>query len=259
MSTQENGFACWAIVEVMGHHRFAGHASETTIAGAGFVRLDVPENGTAQAFSKLFAPASIYAITPVSEAVARELAAGFRAAPVNEWDLPRLRAPEPRVQEALAAPARPCCLCEYPAPDAFCARCGASQEPTQVAPYDPPSPPTIVRDWTPVVSLQGGDRVLVHVVRGVQLAYPQPGTVWAGPGGVSEATVSLDGMLIRDEAYLHTNKPGGRLGYDVFVRAEDCSVCDFPDPQHGPRWAPSSTGTDAADVVGDYADDDVPF
>lgn len=131
MSTRENGFSCWAIVEVMGHHRFAGHVSETTIAGAGFVRLDVPESGTAQAFSKLFAPASLYAITPVSEAVARELAAGFRAAPVNEWDLPRLRAPEPRKDEPVAERVRGCRLCEYPAPDAFCARCGADQEEPQ--------------------------------------------------------------------------------------------------------------------------------
>jgi len=72
------GFEGWALVEVMGHHKFAGKVTEATIAGAGFLRLDVPESVGQQAFTKFISPAALYALTPVSEDVARGLAASYR-------------------------------------------------------------------------------------------------------------------------------------------------------------------------------------
>lgn len=84
----------WAIVEVMGHHRYAGKVTEQAIGGCNFVRVDVPlieASGTSDAqqpFTKLLGQASIFAITPVSEAVARHVAAQMRAAPVHVYDLP---------------------------------------------------------------------------------------------------------------------------------------------------------------------------
>ena len=50
---QKTGF--WAIVEIMGHKRYAGHVSEQVVGGASFVRVDVPEHGECQAFTKLLA------------------------------------------------------------------------------------------------------------------------------------------------------------------------------------------------------------
>jgi hypothetical protein len=84
----QEAFATWAIVEVMGHKRFAGFVSEQVVAGHGFVRVDVPPIGEGPrdgAFTKLFGTASIYAITPVAEDVARKAAASFRERPVETW------------------------------------------------------------------------------------------------------------------------------------------------------------------------------
>lgn len=88
----------WAIVEVMGHQRYAGKVTEQAIGGCNFVRVDVPRIDQStpdraditQAFTKLLGQASIFAITPVSEAVARHVAASIRAAPVHVYDLPRV-------------------------------------------------------------------------------------------------------------------------------------------------------------------------
>lgn len=35
-------FEGWAILELMGHRRLGGYVSEATVAGAGFLRIDVP-------------------------------------------------------------------------------------------------------------------------------------------------------------------------------------------------------------------------
>src|SRR5438270_10021519 len=71
-------FDQWAIVEVMGHKKYAGRVTEQQIAGAGLVRVDVPEvkvgEKTHPPFSKLIGPASIYCITPVTEELARKAA-----------------------------------------------------------------------------------------------------------------------------------------------------------------------------------------
>lgn len=78
----------WAVVEIMGHHIFAGELSEETIGGTAFVRLDVPATAASAAFSKLFGAGSIYAITPVAEDVARMRAEKISAIPLTAWDLP---------------------------------------------------------------------------------------------------------------------------------------------------------------------------
>lgn len=111
--TEQQKFECWAIVEVMGHSKYAGYVSEQAIGGASFVRVDVPEciyeeeecavdeRGYADyslprikstvsvpAFTKLLGQSSIFAITPTTEDLARRAAAGFRSRPLNEYDLP---------------------------------------------------------------------------------------------------------------------------------------------------------------------------
>jgi len=76
----------WAIVEVMGHTKYAGFISEHTMAGCAFIRIEIPEipaetegvgvdrrviRETIPGFTKLLGPSSIFAITPVPEERAR--------------------------------------------------------------------------------------------------------------------------------------------------------------------------------------------
>ena len=95
-STPEIEKSFFANVEVMGHRRFAGKVSEQVIAGHGFVRVDVPAVGDRMAFTKLIGPSSIYAITPVSEEVAKQLAAQYCERPVEIYS--------PSVQRQLMPP-----------------------------------------------------------------------------------------------------------------------------------------------------------
>lgn len=83
----ETKFDQWAIVDLMGHQRYIGRVTEQVIAGTGFVRVDVPEAGDTPAWTKLVGTASIYAITPVSEAIARKLAASRQQRPVQAYEL----------------------------------------------------------------------------------------------------------------------------------------------------------------------------
>lgn len=94
-------FRQWCLVEIMGHKTFAGLVSELTLAGASFLRVDVPAAGQYPAFSKMFGAQAVYCITPVSEDVARMKAAALRATPVDVWDLPE------EIRRRLMTPALP--------------------------------------------------------------------------------------------------------------------------------------------------------
>jgi hypothetical protein len=68
----------WAIVEVLGHKKFAGYVSEQVLGGAVLVRVDVPETDQCGVFTKpytkLVGVGSIYCITPTTEEIARRAA-----------------------------------------------------------------------------------------------------------------------------------------------------------------------------------------
>jgi len=83
-------FSEWAVVEFMGHRRYAGLLSEHTIAGHGFLRLDVYIEGDTPVVSQLYSPSSVYCITPVAEDVARKVAKGSQPQPVTRWEVPEL-------------------------------------------------------------------------------------------------------------------------------------------------------------------------
>lgn len=94
-ATDTPTFAEWVILEILGHRRMAGYLTEQQIAGAGFLRLDIPgADGQAPA-TQLYAPASIYAIHPTTEAIARHVAQTCRPAPVQRWELPAAELAEP--------------------------------------------------------------------------------------------------------------------------------------------------------------------
>jgi len=94
-------FDQWALVEIMGHDRYAGRVTEQVIGGCAFVRVDVPEvvsdqllldtgkpEVIAPGFSKLFGQGAIFSITPVSEEIARKMAASYRASPIKAFEMP---------------------------------------------------------------------------------------------------------------------------------------------------------------------------
>lgn len=97
--TENDIFAEWVILELLGHRRLAGFLTEQVIAGHGFLRLDAPgQPGTTQ----LYPPTSVYCITPTTEAIARALAPTCQPAPVQRWELPPAITPTEETAEALA-------------------------------------------------------------------------------------------------------------------------------------------------------------
>jgi hypothetical protein len=86
----DKGFDEWALVELMGHQRIAGRVTEAEIGGCKFVRVDVPESDGRQPLTKFLGPASIYAITPMTEETAREVAGRIDSSPISAWDARRL-------------------------------------------------------------------------------------------------------------------------------------------------------------------------
>lgn len=89
---------CWAIVELMGHARFAGYCSEESMFGGAMLRIDVPETDDQVAFTKYYSHGAIYAFTPCTEETAQRAARAFAARPPHFYD-----APLPRIAAAHAA------------------------------------------------------------------------------------------------------------------------------------------------------------
>ena len=116
----------WAIVELMGHVRLAGRLTEEEKFGTKMGRLDIPIEspcdsccGSGQtAFmvgtpcckcdgaktlvtfvTQYFGGGSVYRITFVTEAVARQVARGSQPSPVSPWDFPKALPPGRRVDD----------------------------------------------------------------------------------------------------------------------------------------------------------------
>jgi hypothetical protein len=71
--SDDQTFQQHCIVELLGHRTLAGLVSETTIAGVGFLRIDIPR-ADGSSVTKFVAPKSIYEMHPCSEDVATETA-----------------------------------------------------------------------------------------------------------------------------------------------------------------------------------------
>lgn len=92
MTSEIKAYDGWAIVELMGHVRMAGRVSEAPMFGTALLRVDIP-NG--DSYTTQFASGgSIYRLTPCSEEVARAVAHGGQAAPIEPWELRRLEGPK---------------------------------------------------------------------------------------------------------------------------------------------------------------------
>jgi hypothetical protein len=91
--TDSQPFGEWAVIELMGHRRLAGYVREVQLAGAGFLRLDIPEHDGDPGRTQYISPGSVYALHPTDEATARRAAGAWRPAPVQRWELPAAPAP----------------------------------------------------------------------------------------------------------------------------------------------------------------------
>ena len=83
-------FEQWAVVELFGHQRIAGLVSEQVIGGCSFVRVDVPENGEAQGYTKLYGNGAIYAMTFVDEETGMAAAKQCSPKPIDEYSARRM-------------------------------------------------------------------------------------------------------------------------------------------------------------------------
>jgi hypothetical protein len=84
----KEGFDQWAIVELMGHVKIAGHVTEAEIFGAKMGRVDIP-NADGGFTTQYFSGGSVYRLTPTTEEIARAVAVRNQPAPVYTWDLPK--------------------------------------------------------------------------------------------------------------------------------------------------------------------------
>ncbi len=87
MSEKTEHFEGWCILEILGHRKLGGYVREQNVAGAGFLRIDVPGEEGAVA-TQFYSPGALYCLTPVTEQVARRFAAGVKPEPVTRWELP---------------------------------------------------------------------------------------------------------------------------------------------------------------------------
>jgi hypothetical protein len=108
---KDEKFETWAIVEIMGHQRIAGHVTEQTIAGTPLLRVDVPEipagvdrwgspAAAVAAFTTFIGGGSIYRLTPCTEQAARAAVGQFREQPVQCVDLQRPALPAAEAEES---------------------------------------------------------------------------------------------------------------------------------------------------------------
>lgn len=76
-------FEGYAIVELMGHNTIAGYVTEQSIAGVAMLRVDVPNVGDQETFTKFVSGGAIYGITPTTQEIAERAAQRLRAQPVH--------------------------------------------------------------------------------------------------------------------------------------------------------------------------------
>lgn len=84
----KEGFDQWAIVELMGHVKIAGHVTEAEYFGAKMGRIDIP-NAEGGFTTQYFSGGSVYRLTPTTEEIARAAAIRNQPAPVYQWELPK--------------------------------------------------------------------------------------------------------------------------------------------------------------------------
>jgi hypothetical protein len=88
---QDNKLDLFAIIELFGHTKMAGKVTEQSIGPATFIRVDVKETSQQPSFTRLLNPSAVYAINPVTEQVANEMAEMLQKKPLEAWDINRMQ------------------------------------------------------------------------------------------------------------------------------------------------------------------------
>lgn len=115
MPTDEQGkYEGWTILELFGHRKLAGYLSPIELAGAGFLRMQVPGDNGVWAAEQLYSPQAVYALTPTTEETVREM---VKRSAVSS-DVTPFRLPPPPVRWT-------CPNCQYSlaVPEGDTARC----------------------------------------------------------------------------------------------------------------------------------------
>lgn len=87
---EQEKFDLWCLVELFGHSQIVGKCTEQNIAGANMLRVDVPSTNGQPSFTRFLSAGAIYAINPVSEEVAKQIAENLQIQPVSVWDVKHL-------------------------------------------------------------------------------------------------------------------------------------------------------------------------
>ena len=90
MQDEQQRFETWAIIDLFGHQRIAGHVSEATIGGCALLRVDVPEMKGQPAYTRYFGSGAIYSMTPCTEETARAAVAYHAPKPIQAFDARRM-------------------------------------------------------------------------------------------------------------------------------------------------------------------------
>lgn len=88
---KQEAFNQWALVELFGHSRIAGLVTEQAIGGCSFLRVDVPATEDTPAFTKCYGNGAIYAMSFVTEEIARAAVKSYQVRPVTAYEIPELR------------------------------------------------------------------------------------------------------------------------------------------------------------------------
>ena len=78
----------WAVVELFGHQKMAGHVTPAPIGD--MLRIDVHADEETVLFTRFVNPKAIYAINPCSKDVAIGIGKKFAQPPVARWELRHL-------------------------------------------------------------------------------------------------------------------------------------------------------------------------
>lgn len=78
------------VVELFGHQKIAGYVSEHNVAGAPFIRVDVPETDTAPAFSRMFHPNAVYCFNPCDDETMIAMVDRLEVRPIEPFEIRKL-------------------------------------------------------------------------------------------------------------------------------------------------------------------------
>lgn len=108
-------FACWAVLELLGHRRLAGWITEQKVSGADYLRIDIPKKPSVPASvpsegagtnaepdkseskkeaenavlsTQFYGSGAVYGITPVTEEMARNIAYRSQEQTITALGLP---------------------------------------------------------------------------------------------------------------------------------------------------------------------------